>query len=124
MSARNESSKAEEKGRASGGWGRRPREIAGAKEEGERPGSSRSQPVGLDWEAWVAEAPGSTGVEPEGRRGGGREVLLSYPDARAPGRERVRTSDYLFNPLECPCLALISGPLVFRRLLYRHMCGN
>lgn len=72
LPARNESSKAEEKGRVRGGWGRRPREIAGAKEEGERPGRSRSQPVGLDREAWVAEAPGPTGVEPEGRWGGGR----------------------------------------------------
>lgn len=64
-----------------GGWGRRPREIVGAKEEGERPGSSRSQPIGLDREAWVAEAPESTGVEsPRGeggwvRREGGTVIL-------------------------------------------------
>lgn len=125
MPARNQCSKGEEKGRARGGRARRPGEIAGGREEGERPGCSQSQPAGWDRVAWVVEAPGSTGVGPEGRRGsGGREALLSYPDARASARERVRTSDYLFNPLECPSLALIFGPLVFHEPLYRHMCGN
>lgn len=50
LPARNQSSKGEEekkeKGRAGGGWGKRPREIAGGRGEGERPGGSRSQPSG------------------------------------------------------------------------------
>lgn len=50
-------------------------------------------------------------------------MLLSYSDARAPGREEGQNFR-LFNPLECPCFALIFGPLVFHGLLYGHMCGN
>lgn len=47
LPARNQSSEGkEEKGRAGGGWGRRPGEIAGGRREGERPGSSRSQASG------------------------------------------------------------------------------
>jgi hypothetical protein len=37
---------------------------------------------------------------------------------------RVRTSDYLLNPLECLFVSLFFGALVFNGLLYGHMCGN
>lgn len=97
MPARNESSTGEEKGRVRGGWGRRLREIAGGR-EGERPGSSRSQPVGLDREAWVAETPGSTGVRPEGRRGGkegGRGCYLTQMHVLLEGRGSELQTIYL-----------------------------
>lgn len=87
MLARNWSSKGEEKVRVFGGWGRRPREIAGEREVGGRPGARRSQPFGLrtgglgGFGAWVHRC----GAQMKwGRR---REALSSYPHARAPWGE-------------------------------------
>lgn len=73
----------------------------------------------------MAVAPGSTGVGPQGISGGRRErhCYLTQMHVLQEGR-RVKTSDYLLNPLECPFLTLFFGPLVFNRLLYGHMCGN
>lgn len=91
---------------------------------------ARREQVTAVWaskEVWVAPAPGSTGAGPEGRSGGrregGRPGYLTQAHVLRGGR-RVRTSDYLLNPLECPCPTLFFGPLVFQGLLYGHMCGN
>lgn len=74
-------------GRAEEAGGGGLEEIAGGREEGERPGGSQSQAAGPD------RRPGLWLLGPQvwGPRGevgeGGREALLSYPDARALGGE-------------------------------------
>lgn len=101
------------------------RRKAGRKRRPGKLGGSGSQQFGRAGRPGLLQSVGPQVWSPRGgvgKEGWGR--LLSSPDARAAVGRRVRTSDCLLNPLECPFLSLFFGPLVLNGLLYGHMCGN